>query len=1042
MAAAQDNSASYHASLPVPNPTRSFWATSQTPQVDPAEGSTGPIAEDADICIIGSGITGISAAYHLARALQGKKVKEGVVKVVILEARDFCSGATGRNGGHLTETRQFFHEFSRMAQQQGTDEAVRAKALEHYNVQGIVSFIREEHLEDHVDLVSGGLLQLFTNDEEYRITLAQYDAAKAAGVNVEDIQWLTAEETKLKYGAFYPAMVSPGNNLWPLKLVGALFRRAETIGHSDRSITKLDLVLHTHTPVTAIDHISEAGSTHRFALATPRGSVKCSYILHATNAYVSHLLPHMAGPDGVIPTRGQVVATRASVTSDVLTTIAGAANDDFEYWFPRPVREDPEGKPLIILGGGREVTLPQGESYVTDDSVLNPNVSKFLREFLPKTFPGRFEVDKEPDMEWSGIMGFTKSTDPFVGPVVDRSKPQDNRSFEGQYVAAGYSGHGMPRAFACAEAVAQMIIADMEGKEWEVPDWFPRSYLIRPDDPAVSSMLEQRKHIRGQIREHADVIRTLKWKLNTLTYIAYLPAEMLAAIFQWYIVAMKLNRGLKVPSLGHYDWVRITHVCHDWREVAMTTPSLWTEILLRDPGSTDRVQQFLERSKQIPLRLQVLRVTDRWTSTLKILATQMDRVEDLAFVASLEQAKRFVDELPPDAPLLRSLHAFDRTSDETPRATVRNYPLLPFSFSKWNTPALRNLQITNYRIVWTRGAFPSSLTRLSVIGAETVGYSDVVDALQGLQSLVHLHLTNVFPSGLPHQSRQQKLLSLPNLDGIELSGAILPTIYFIDHCRFPPETHISYTFDTRWNEDLLRVAHSAFPLAAKLNAARIGSEPAVKAVAIDSHGLRLFRYISEGPTSAPENRYINRAHVYLHSLCSIVTAKKFIVDVCPQLPLEGALELTLYSVPCPAGSLSPWKAMMAGMGSLERLRIIRRPYPNPKDILAILSLTISGAPAGNQTISEQYAMPKLKELYLSEIRFRSPAIPGDTSFVDGLCEILKLRESAGFKIQLLVLTRCLNMNREDVSVLHAFVPKILWDNKVHYESDDSDINVA
>ena len=29
-----------------------------------------------------------------------------------------------------------------------------------------------------------------------------------------------------------------------------------------------------------------------------------------------------------------------------------------------------------------------------------------------------------------------------------------------------------------AEAVAQMMIADMEGKEWEVPDWFPRSYLM------------------------------------------------------------------------------------------------------------------------------------------------------------------------------------------------------------------------------------------------------------------------------------------------------------------------------------------------------------------------------------------------------------------------------------------------------------------------------------------------------------------------------------------------------------------------------------
>lgn len=96
-----------------------------------------------------------------------------------------------------------------------------------------------------------------------------------------------------------------------------------------------------------------------------------------------------------------MIATRAKVTADVLTTIAGSCNEDFEYWFPRPVKNGEEEKPLIILGGGREVTLPEGgESCVTDDSTVNPAVSKFLREFLPRTFPGRYEVDGEPEMEW------------------------------------------------------------------------------------------------------------------------------------------------------------------------------------------------------------------------------------------------------------------------------------------------------------------------------------------------------------------------------------------------------------------------------------------------------------------------------------------------------------------------------------------------------------------------------------------------------------------------------------------------------------------
>lgn len=70
--------------LPVPNATRSFWI--DTPGANPLAkvGSEGELTNDADVCIIGSGITGVSAAYHLASA------KERQLKVVILDARDFC----------------------------------------------------------------------------------------------------------------------------------------------------------------------------------------------------------------------------------------------------------------------------------------------------------------------------------------------------------------------------------------------------------------------------------------------------------------------------------------------------------------------------------------------------------------------------------------------------------------------------------------------------------------------------------------------------------------------------------------------------------------------------------------------------------------------------------------------------------------------------------------------------------------------------------------------------------------------------------------
>ena len=81
------------ATLPVPNATLPFWIKNldadQTPSL--TEGSEGALTTDADVCIIGSGITGVSAAYHIAtRSAHSNFMGKEKVKVVILEAREFC----------------------------------------------------------------------------------------------------------------------------------------------------------------------------------------------------------------------------------------------------------------------------------------------------------------------------------------------------------------------------------------------------------------------------------------------------------------------------------------------------------------------------------------------------------------------------------------------------------------------------------------------------------------------------------------------------------------------------------------------------------------------------------------------------------------------------------------------------------------------------------------------------------------------------------------------------------------------------------------
>ncbi|KIP02321.1 hypothetical protein PHLGIDRAFT_112157 [Phlebiopsis gigantea 11061_1 CR5-6] len=459
------------ATLPVPNPTQSFWLRDPGVQPAPAHGSTGELTSEADVCIIGSGITGVSAAYHLAKAVARAGEQGTSLSVVVLEARDFCSGATGRNGGHLTA--HAYSDFRALKARYGTDEALRAIEIERYTVNEVYRILTEENKVEHVDFVPGGRVVLFFTAQEHQEARLDYEAAVAAGVDMQGVEWFTKEEVQKRYGASYPAVLIPGNNLWPLKLVSVLYNLAQNA--SDR----FSLSLHTHTPVTVVSPLRTT-SARRWQLATPRGPVACSYVLHATNGYAAHLLPWLHGPNGIVPTRGQVMATRASETF-ALGRTGFVGNQGFEYWFPRPnhtVSTTGDKGQLVILGGGREATRGRGyEFHTVDDATINSEINTVLRRFLPAVFPDKFKVSTEPEMEWTGIMGYTKTKDPFVGPLIDPSDPGSEVQYQGQYISAGYTGHGMPRGFACAEAVAGMIYADVSGKTWTEPKWLPLHYL-------------------------------------------------------------------------------------------------------------------------------------------------------------------------------------------------------------------------------------------------------------------------------------------------------------------------------------------------------------------------------------------------------------------------------------------------------------------------------------------------------------------------------------------------------------------------------------
>lgn len=100
---------------PVSAPTPS--ACQQPPSALATHASTALPAE-VDVLIIGSGITACSVAYGLLRGGVGRGgERTGVPRVAIFEARELCSGATGRNGGHIKESP--YQEWARLARRLG-----------------------------------------------------------------------------------------------------------------------------------------------------------------------------------------------------------------------------------------------------------------------------------------------------------------------------------------------------------------------------------------------------------------------------------------------------------------------------------------------------------------------------------------------------------------------------------------------------------------------------------------------------------------------------------------------------------------------------------------------------------------------------------------------------------------------------------------------------------------------------------------------------------------------------------------------------------
>ena len=145
----------------------SIWmATTRTPEFQPLLADT-----ETEVCIIGAGIAGLSAACLLAR--EGRRV-------VVLDAMDIGDGETGRTTAHFFPPDERYFEIDRRFGKKGA-----AAVAESYKsaIDFVERIVREENIDCGFERLDGFL---FAPDASSWPTIdKEYRAARRAGVPVQ-----------------------------------------------------------------------------------------------------------------------------------------------------------------------------------------------------------------------------------------------------------------------------------------------------------------------------------------------------------------------------------------------------------------------------------------------------------------------------------------------------------------------------------------------------------------------------------------------------------------------------------------------------------------------------------------------------------------------------------------------------------------------------------------------------------------------------------------------------------------------------------------
>jgi gamma-glutamylputrescine oxidase len=363
-------------------------------------------AAAADVCIVGGGYTGLSAAIHL---------RQRGYSVILLEANRVGWGASGRNGGHVGTGQRAGQE--QLEKWVGLEQAQALWQLGLEAVETVCDLITEHDID--CDLRSGNLHVASKRGDASELAADVDHLNRVYGY--DDIRYVEADElAQMTSGqGFHGATFDSGaRHLHPLNYALGLARAARDLG----------AVLHEGSRVT---HYREDG---RVAVSTDEGRVDCNYLVLACNGYLEHLEPRAAGR--IMPINNYMLATEPlpeTLAQQLIRDDCSMSDTLFvvNYW---------------KLSADRRLLFGGGESY---SRRFPADIKGFVRKYMLRIYPELAHT--RIDYGWGGTLAITLNRMPDFG-----------RLSQGVFYAHGYSGHGVPTATLAGKLLAEVISGSAE----------------------------------------------------------------------------------------------------------------------------------------------------------------------------------------------------------------------------------------------------------------------------------------------------------------------------------------------------------------------------------------------------------------------------------------------------------------------------------------------------------------------------------------------------------------------------------------------------